>query len=74
MTDPDKIYADAGEPATLHYSGRSVPSPTLQEAVLEWMRLAAEDRERATIQVNVPGGPTYTAKEINRLHIASKPK
>jgi hypothetical protein len=45
---------------------------TLQEAVLAFDRLPENDREQATIKVNVPGGATYTAKQIERLHIPPK--
>lgn len=66
-----KIFADASQPATLRHGNTSVDCYTLQEAVLAWMRLPEKDRAQATIKVNVPGGPTYTAAEIDRLHIAA---
>jgi hypothetical protein len=48
--------------------------PTLGEAVLAFDRLPEGDREQATIKVNVPDGATYTAEEIDRLHVAPKKK
>jgi len=62
----NKIYADASKPATLRYAGRSVDCYTLQEAVLEWMRLAETDRKQATIRAD--DGTVYNASEIDRLH------
>jgi hypothetical protein len=73
MSEADKIYADAGLPATLRHVGGSLDCYTLQEAALAWWRLSENDREQATIKVNVPGGPVYTAKEIGRLHYGPKP-
>ncbi len=67
----DKIYADAGQPATLLHTGGSVPYFTLQEAVLAWKRLPDQDREQATIRAD--DGKVYTAREIDRLHIAPTP-
>ncbi len=63
-----KIFADASRPATLNRSGRSVHCYTLQEAVLEWMRLDDGERAHATIKAN--DGTVYTAEEIDRLHAA----
>jgi hypothetical protein len=74
MSDADKIYADASQPATLHHAGSSISCATLQEAFLAWHRLPEKDREQATIKVNVPNGPVYTAREIDRLHYGPKPK
>ena len=68
----DKIYANPAQPATLRYGAKSVDCYTLQEAVLAWMRLPEKDRQQATIKVNVPGGATYSATEIDRLHIFVK--
>ena len=76
LNNAEKIFADASQPATLRHGGASVDCLTLQEAVLAWHRLAAKDREQATIKVNVRGGggPVYTAQEIDRLHYGPKPK
>ena len=71
MSDTDKIYADASQPATLRHAGGSVHCHTLQEAVLDWMRLSVKDREQATIRTD--DGTVYTANEIDRLHIVPKP-
>jgi hypothetical protein len=68
VSDAEKIFADAGQPATLRYGTKSVACHTLQEAVLEWVRLADKDREQATIRTG--GGNVYNANEIDRLHIA----
>jgi hypothetical protein len=72
MTDAEKIYVDASQPAVLQHADRSVDCPTLQEAILEWHRLPANDHAQATIKVR--GGTVYTAKEIDRLHYGPKPK
>jgi hypothetical protein len=74
MSEPEKIFVDASQPATLRYSGQSVDCYTLGEAVAEFDRLPEGDRRQATIKVNVPGGATYTAEEIDRLHVAAKGK
>ena len=71
LSDAEKIFADASQPATLQHAGGSVHCHTLQEAVLAWMRLPEKDREQATIQAD--DGTVYTAKEIDRLHVASNP-
>jgi hypothetical protein len=70
LLDSDKILTDPSLPATLRYAGKAVNCPTLQEAVLEWMRLQRDDREEATIRVN--DGTVYTARHVDRLHIAPK--
>jgi hypothetical protein len=72
MSDGGKIYADASQPATLRRGVGSVECLTLQEAVLAWMGLSEKEREEATIKVNVPGGPVYTASEIARLYNAPR--
>jgi hypothetical protein len=71
MSELEKIFADASQPATLRHAGGSVHCHTLQEAVLAWMRLSEKDREQATIWAD--DGAVYTAKEIDRLHIAPTP-
>jgi hypothetical protein len=68
MSD-DKICADASQPATLHYGAKSIDCLTLQEAVLEWMRLSKQDRAQATIRAS--GGTVYKANEIDRLHVGT---
>ena len=73
MNEAEKIYADVRQPATLQYSGHSINCLTLQEAVLAWYRLPEHARAQATIKVDVLGGATYTAKEIDRLHYGPKP-
>jgi hypothetical protein len=69
MSD-EKIYADASQSATLRYGAKSIDCSTLQEAVLEWMRLSEQDRVQATISVK--GGTVYNANEIDRLHVRPK--
>lgn len=66
MTD-NKLFADASQPATLRYGAKSIHCPTLQEAVLEWMRLADHDRAQATISAS--DGTVYNADQIDRLHV-----
>jgi hypothetical protein len=41
MSDDDKIYVDASQPAILQHAGQSIDCPTLGEAVMEWHRLPA---------------------------------
>ena len=74
MSEVEKIYVDVSQPATLRYGTKSVDCPPLGEAVLAFDRLPEGDREQATIKVNAPGGATYTAEEIDRLHVAPKKK
>ena len=74
MSDVEKLYVDASQPATLHHAGDSVNCVTLQEAVTAWYKLTPDARQHATIEVNMPGGPVYTAKDIDRLHYGPKPK
>jgi hypothetical protein len=72
MSDAYKIYVDAGQSATLNNGqGVSTDYATLEEAVLAWVRLAPEQKIRATIKVI--GGPVYRAHEIERLHYGPKP-
>jgi hypothetical protein len=71
MSDANNFHADASQPATLRHAGSSIDCYTLQEAVLEWMRLPDEVREQATIRAD--DGTIYDAREIDRLHIAPPP-
>jgi hypothetical protein len=74
MTIPEdcNIYVDAGQPATLNDgAGTLTDCPTLQEAVLAWQALPAEQQTRATVKVI--GGPVYTAHHIHRFHYGAKP-
>ena len=72
MSDDDKIYVDAEQPATLNNgAGKLTDYRTLQEAVKAWHRLPPEQTKRATIKVI--GGPVYTAAEIVRLHYGPRP-
>jgi hypothetical protein len=66
---PDRIYVDPTHPATLRHDGEDHVCQTLEEAVRAWLHLPEAERRDATIQVNVPNGPLYTAAEIDRLHI-----
>jgi hypothetical protein len=73
MSDDEKIYVDASQPATLNSGGGVLDDcPTLQEAVMAWHRLAPEQKKRATVKVF--GGPLYIADEIERLHYGHKPR
>ena len=73
MSDNEKIYVDAGQPATLNNGGGVLDDcPTLQEAVIAWHRLPPEQKERATIKVI--GGPVYNAGEIEHLHYVPSPR
>ena len=72
MSDDDKIYVDAEQPATLNNgAGKLTDYRSLHEAVKAWHRLPPEQTKRATIKVI--GGPVYTAAEIVRLHYGPKP-
>jgi hypothetical protein len=71
MSDFDPIYADASQPAALHYDGWTVDCPTLEEAVLAFRALPPDKMAAATIKVI--GGPTYSAEEIERLHHGQRP-
>ena len=63
------IYVDASEPATLTYSGKTEMCPTLENAVLVWRRLPAQEKEGAIIK---SAGKRYTADEIYRLYHVPK--
>ncbi len=69
---PDRIYVDPTHPATLRHDGEDHACRTLEEAVLAWLHLSEDERRQATIQVDIPNGPLYTAAEIDRLHIEAK--
>ena len=72
MSGENKIYIDAGQPATLNNgAGVQTDCATLQEAVLAWHRLAPEQKIRATVKII--GGPVYRAHEIGRFHYEPKP-
>ena len=66
MSDAHKIFADSSLPATLNNSGRATPFYTLQEAVLEWMRLP--ERKRAAATIRTDDGTVYNAEQIDRLY------
>ena len=73
MSNDEKIYVDAAQPATLNNGGGVLNDcPTLQEAVIAWHRLPPEQKERATIKVI--GGPVYNAGEIEHLHYVPSPR
>ena len=69
---PERIYVDPTLPATLQHDGEAHECHTLEEAVLAWLHLPERRARTATIQVNVPNGPLYTAAEIDRLHIRAE--
>ena len=72
MSADNRIYVDAGQPATLNNSWVSWSDyRTLQGAVMAWHLLPPEQTERATIKVI--GGPVHTAAEILRLHFGPRP-
>ena len=57
-----KIYADAGQPATLNDGvGKLTDCVTLQEAVLAWHALPSAQKIRAIVKVI--GGAVYTAHQ-----------
>ena len=72
MSDDDKIYVDAEQPATLNNgTGKLTDYRTLRETVMAWHLLPPEQTKRATIKLI--GGPVYTAAEIVRLHYGPRP-
>lgn len=58
--------------ATLRYAGASVSCQTLQEAIMAWQRLPAEQKGTATIKLNVRGGAVYSPAEIERLVVSNR--
>jgi hypothetical protein len=72
MSDDDKIYVDAEQPATLNDGARKLTDyRTLQEAVMAWHRLPPGQTKKATIKVF--DGPVFTAAEIVRLRYGPRP-
>jgi hypothetical protein len=72
MSDDDKIYIDAEQPATLNNgAGKLTDYGTLRETVMAWHLLPPEQTKRATIKLI--GGPVYAAAEIVRLHYGPRP-
>jgi hypothetical protein len=63
--DKDKLYADAGQPATLIDGDKSIDCPTLGEAVVALDNLPADRQSTAMIKV---GDRVFTSAEIDRLH------
>jgi hypothetical protein len=72
MSDDDKIYVDAEQPATLNNgAGKLTDYRTLRETVMAWHLLPPEQTKRATIKLI--GGSVYTPAEIVRLHYGPRP-
>jgi hypothetical protein len=72
MSNDEKIYVDAAQPATLNNGGGVLDDcPTLQEAVIAWHELPLEQKKRASVKMF--GGPVYNAGEIERFHYGPKP-
>jgi hypothetical protein len=71
MNEERNIYVDATRPATLHNGADSVDWPTLRDALKAWHRLRPEQARSASIRII--GGPLYTAAEIPKLQLNSKP-
>jgi hypothetical protein len=63
-----KIFADLGQPAVLRYGRSKVDCHTLQETVLAWHRLGAEEQRTATISAQ--DGGFYAGGEIDMLYAA----
>ena len=71
MSDDDKIYVDAEQPATLNNgAGKLTDYRTLRETVMAWHLLPPEQTKRATIKLI--GGPVYTAAEGLRVSLRAK--
>jgi hypothetical protein len=71
LSTDDKIYVDAGQPATLRRPGNSMRCYTLAEAAMAWHRLPADQKATATIKVD--GGRLYIGPEIELLHYGPRP-
>jgi len=71
VSDTDKIYVDASQPAILQHAGASIDCLTLAEAVIAWYRLPTEQRQTATIKIR--DGTLYRAAEIERLRYGPRP-
>jgi hypothetical protein len=71
MSDDDKIYVDASQPATLVDGELNTDYPTLQGAAIAWHRMPPERQKTATIRDST--GREYTSQEIYRLNYAPKP-
>jgi hypothetical protein len=61
-----KIFTDPSQPAVLQYGGVKVDCPTLQEAVLAWQRLGAQEKRTATVSAR--DGGFYKGDEIDMLY------
>ena len=61
-----KIYADPAQPATLTYSGHSVPCFTLGEAVIAWAHLSPSQQNGAIIKA--ADGREFGRNEIDLLY------
>ncbi len=70
--EPARIYVDPTLPATLRHDGEAHACHTLEEAVLAWLHLSEDERQQASIKIDVADGPVYTAAEIDRLHIGAE--
>ena len=58
--------------ATLRHAGASVSCHTLQEAIMAWQSLPAEQKGAATIKVDVREGALYTAAQIEQLVLMNR--
>jgi hypothetical protein len=65
MSSEDKVWADAGQPATLIDGDKSTECLTLGEAVIARAHLPEPRKSAATIEC---GGRIFAAAEIDRLH------
>jgi hypothetical protein len=66
MAEQDRIYVDGSLPATLNDgAGTMVDFATLEEAVLAWRSLKAEQKIRATIKLI--GGRVFKATDVDRI-------
>jgi hypothetical protein len=65
MSNEDKIYIDARQPATLIDGGQSIDCSTLGEAVRAYDNLPEARKSAATIKC---GARVFTGAEIDRLH------
>jgi hypothetical protein len=71
MSEDGRIYVDAAQPAMLLDGAAITECPTLQEAVIAWLKLPEERKKLATIKTS--DSREFTASEIDRLYYGPKP-
>jgi hypothetical protein len=72
MTEADRIYVDASQPAALKYDGKVVVCPTLEEAVVAFHNLPDALQAHASIEMEGASGGRFTHVEIQRLYYGAR--